>query len=465
MTTAPAAPPPPSSRRYRLLPDTITGWFVLVLAAVLILSHVAVLALYARNRADALEAAGLRQAADRFAAAAETVAAAPPEIRRSVAQAMGGRGFRIILSRRPIVEAGGVGPLERIMEGLLAERLPSGTEVVVGRLTAEDLPAPHGPGHGMGQMHGRLAAGLPHVAASLRLPDGAWLTTVVVLDRPERLWQPQFLIWLTGVTLVVGAIAFWGLRRAVRPLRTLEEAAERLGIDVHAEPLAETGPREVRRAAAAFNEMQRRLTRYVEDRTRMLAAISHDLRTPITRLRLRTEFMEDDTERDKMLADLEDMERMIAATLAFARQDAQAEPVTAVDLAALLRDTADGRPRLAVQAPDRLMLQGRPTGLKRVFANLFDNAEKYGGAAAVRLIRQETAAVVTVDDNGPGIPAGEREKVFAPFYRVEASRSRETGGVGLGLSVARTIVHAHGGTITLADAPGGGLRVTVTLPL
>ncbi|SOD93830.1 ATP-binding protein [Caenispirillum bisanense] len=451
-------------RRIRLLPDTITGWFVVVLAAVLLVSHLAVLGLYARNREAALEAAGLRQAADRMAAAVETVAAAPPEARRGVARAMGSHGFRVVLSPAPVVEPG-IGPLVRIMEGLLRERLPDAVELSVGRLR-DDLPPPSDMPPGMGRMHARMTApgALPHVAAGMRLSDGMWLTGVVVLDRPERLWQPQFLVLVTAVTLVVGAIAYWGLRRAVRPLRTLEAAAVRLGVDVRTEPLPETGPREVRRAAAAFNEMQRRLTRYVEDRTRMLAAISHDLRTPITRLRLRAELMDDETDRDKMLADLEDMERMIAATLAFARQDAQAEPPAAVDLAALLRDAAEGRP-VTVEAPDALVLQARPTGLKRVFANLLDNAEKYGGSASVLVTRDAGAAVVTVDDRGPGIPPAEREKVFAPFYRIEASRSRETGGTGLGLSVARTIVHAHGGTITLSDAPGGGLRVTVTLPL
>lgn len=450
-----------TARRLRLKPDTITGWFVLVLAAVLLLSHVAVLALYAKNRADALEAAGLRQAADRLAAAVETVAAAPPELRQRVARSMGSHGFRVVATPRPLVEGGGLGGLSRIMSNLLVERLPPGTGIVVGRIEPDELPPPRNP---MGQMHARFAQGLPHVAASVRLPDGSWLTAVVALDRPEHLWQPRFLGWLTAVTLVVGAIAYWGLRRAVTPLRTLEEAAARLGVDVqHAAPLAETGPREVRRAAAAFNEMQRRLTRYVEDRTRMLAAISHDLRTPITRLRLRAEFLEDDAERDKMLADLADMESMISATLAFARQDAQGEPVQAVDLAALLRHAAEGRPA-TVTGPETLVLQARPTGLKRVFANLLDNAVKYGGSAEVRLRADEAAAVVTIDDHGPGIPPAEREKVFAPFYRLEGSRSRETGGTGLGLSVARTIVHAHGGTVTLGDAPGGGLRVTVSLP-
>lgn len=451
----------------RLRPDTITGWFLLVLVLVLAALTVGMLALFARDRVQTLEAAGLRQTAARLAAAVETVAAAPPETRPAVVRALGGPGFHLVLAPRPLTEDDG-GPLPRILRGLLQERLPEGTALRVGRGEPPGQPGPgwrHGPA--MHRLMRAEAAGLAPLAASIRLPDGQWLTGLTLLEQPERLWQPPFLALLAGLTLVVAGIAYWGVRRAVRPLHTLEAAALRLAGDVHAAPLPETGPREVRRAAAAFNEMQRRLARYVEDRTRMLAAISHDLRTPITRLRLRAELMEDGPDRDKMLADLADMERMVTATLSFARQDAEAEPATAVDLAALLRAAAEDRPGVSVTAPGSLLLTARPTGLRRIFGNLLDNAARYGGDAChVTLSATTGEAVVTLDDRGPGIPAAEREKVFAPFYRLEASRSRETGGTGLGLSVARTIVHAHGGTIRLGDAPdGGGLRVEVRLPL
>lgn len=351
-------------KRPRFLPDSITGWFLLVLALVLLCSHLAVLGLYARDRAQALEAAGLRQMAARMAAAVETVGATPSEARRSVVHAMGGPGFRLGVTDRPIPLPGSASPLGRILERLLTERLPEGTEIVVGRADPAAIPY-RGFGRG-GQHHKKRDSdplmrdgeppdrGPQHLAVSVRLPDGAWLTGLTLPDPPDRLWRPEFLALVTGLVLVVASIAWWGVRRAVRPLRVLEAHAARLGIDVaHAEPLPETGPREVRGAASAFNEMQRRLTRYVEDRTRMLAAISHDLRTPITRLRLRAELMDngDSGDREKMLKDLEDMERMISATLAFARQDAAAEPLEPVDLAALLRDAADGRSTTTVDAP------------------------------------------------------------------------------------------------------------------
>lgn len=271
-------------------------------------------------------------------------------------------------------------------------------------------------------------------------------------------------LWL----LMVAAAALLAVRRAARPFGTFAAAAERLGVDVAAPPLAEDGPREVRRAAHAFNVMQARIRRFVEDRTQLLAAISHDLRTPITRLKLRAEFVEDDAERTRMLADLDEMERMIAATLAFARDDAAREERRQVDVAALVQGLVDDFAATGAAAsyvgPDSLVMAARPMALKRAVANLLDNAVKYGGAARASLGREPGEVVLAIDDDGPGIPEADRERVFSPFVRIEASRCRDTGGTGLGLSVARAAIRAHGGDIALANRPDGGLRVTVALP-
>jgi signal transduction histidine kinase len=223
----------------------------------------------------------------------------------------------------------------------------------------------------------------------------------------------------------------------------------------------------------AFNTMAVRIRRFVQDRTEMLAAIGHDLRTPITRLRLRAEFMDDDEQRAKMLADLTEMEKMIGATLAFARDDAAAEPATPLDLAGLARtvvdEAADAAPEQAEQitydGPAHLTVRARPVALKRALANLVGNALAYGGAAKVTLVPPAQGQVrLTVEDEGPGIPAEEMERVFAPFHRLEGSRNRETGGTGLGLPIARNILRAHGGDVTLANRPDGGLAATVILP-
>jgi signal transduction histidine kinase len=269
-------------------------------------------------------------------------------------------------------------------------------------------------------------------------------------------------------------LTLWAVRRLTAPVRTLAAAAEALGRDVNAPPLPETGPLEVATAAAAFNTMAARIRRFVQDRTEMLTAIGHDLRTPITRLKLRAEFMEDDEQRRKMLADLEELEAMVSATLAFGRDAKTTEPVTALDLPELLRtvldEAADARPeaadRLAYDGPAHLVVRARPLSLKRAIANLVANAVTYGGSARVRLAPPEAGMVaIEVEDDGPGLPPQELERVFEPFYRGEPSRSRETGGVGLGLPIARNILRAHGGDVVLANRPMGGARAIATLPV
>ena len=264
------------------------------------------------------------------------------------------------------------------------------------------------------------------------------------------------------------------MRRLTAPVRTLAAAAEALGRDVNAPPLPEDGPSEVATAAAAFNTMAARIRRFVQDRTELLTAIGHDLRTPITRLKLRAEFVEDDEQRGKMLADLEELEAMVSATLAFGRDARTTEPVASLDLAELLRtvldETGDARPdaatRLAYEGPPHLTVRARPLALKRAFANLVSNAVTYGGSARITLNPPAGGVVVIeVEDDGPGIPPGELERVFEPFHRGEPSRNRETGGVGLGLPIARNILRAHGGDVTLANRPMSGVKATVTLPV
>ncbi len=308
---------------------------------------------------------------------------------------------------------------------------------------------------------------------AMRLPDGSWLSYRIVVPPPRPWHSPTFLAAFLLMTAAAAALTLWATRRLTAPVRTLAQAAERLGRDVNAPPLAEDGPTEVATAAAAFNTMAARIRRFVQDRTFMLTAIGHDLRTPITRLKLRAEFMEDDEQRRKMLADLDELEAMVTATLAFGRDAAADEPVSPLDLPTLLRtildEAGDARPelmpRLALAGPPHLTVQARPVSLKRALANLVANAAKYGGGAKVTITLPEEGMLrVEIEDAGPGIPPGELDRVFEPFHRVESSRNRETGGTGLGLPIARNILRAHGGDVTLANRPTGGTRATVSLP-
>ncbi len=306
------------------------------------------------------------------------------------------------------------------------------------------------------------------LAARIELGDGSWLRFAAV----DPGGKPYRLLALALAVLVAAAgltgLAVWVSRRVTAPLGRFSAAAERLGAGDDDAALAADGPAEIERTAQAFNRMQERIRRFVDDRTLMLAAISHDLRTSLTRLKLRTEFIDDEEQRRKANADIDEMRTMLAETLAFARDDALAEATTRVDLAGLLRSLCDeirdtGR-EARFDGPDRFPFACRPVALRRAFGNLIGNAATYGREAAVALAADDREIVVAVADRGPGIPAAMRERAFAPFFRLEGSRSRETGGAGLGLAVARNIVRHHGGDVTLEDRPGGGLTARVALP-
>jgi signal transduction histidine kinase len=307
---------------------------------------------------------------------------------------------------------------------------------------------------------------------SVRFHEGQWLNLRIELPPPRPWHSETFLIAFVLMTLTAAALTLWAVRRLTRPVAALAAAADRLGRDVNTPPLPEDGPAEVATAARAFNTMAERIRRFVGDRTQMLAAIGHDLKTPITRLRLRAEFLDDDEQRRKMLADLDEMEAMIAATLTFARDDAAAEPTVPLDLASLCRtvldEAADANPdaadQIAYDGPEHLTVSARPVALKRALANLVGNAVAYGGAARLALSPQGSAIRITVEDEGPGIPAAEIESVFQPFHRLEGSRNRETGGTGLGLPIARNIFRAHGGDVLLRNRSTRGLAAIATLP-
>lgn len=282
-------------------------------------------------------------------------------------------------------------------------------------------------------------------------------------------WSPGSMASTLVMAVAIVAFSWWASGWVTAPMADFARASERLGMGVNAPPMAEDGPEEVRTTARAFNQMQARIRSFVEDRLRMLAAISHDLRGPITRLRLRIEQIEIDADAQrKMLADLDEMSQMVESSLAFARDEATNEISQPVDLAALLNtlcdDAVDAGHRADFDWDGRLVFQGRPLAMKRLFANLIDNAVRYGGEVKVRASSDQHMVQVIIEDEGPGIPEDQTENVFKEFFRLERSRNKRTGGIGLGLPTARSIARAHGGDIVLQNRPGGGLRATVTLP-
>jgi signal transduction histidine kinase len=303
---------------------------------------------------------------------------------------------------------------------------------------------------------------------SVPLADGRWLNAATRFRLPTHSFYPLLVSIGLMALAIVGVVAIT-VQRLTRPLRGLSAAAERLGRGEDVEPLAETGPSEIRGTVQAFNVMQDRLTRFVRDRTRMLAAISHDLRTPITSLRIRAEFIEDDENREKMIETLDEMQRMVEAALAFSRDEAARETATKIDLGefidAIAEDYRDmGQEVSFTPPPARVVARFRPLSLKRALRNLIDNAVRYGEASAISVEATGEAVVIRIRDRGAGIPEDRIGDVFDPFVRLEESRSKDTGGIGLGLSIARSIVQAHGGSLMLSNHPEGGLEARITLP-
>ncbi len=281
-------------------------------------------------------------------------------------------------------------------------------------------------------------------------------------------WPYRVLLSLAVLLAAVIGASLIAVRLATRPLATLADAAEKLGMNINRAPLAEDGPIEVVRAARAFNVMQSRLVRFINDRTRILAAMSHDLKTPITRLRLRAELLDDAQLKGRFVKDLEEMESMVGATLDFMRGLGSEEALMPLDVMALLESLQDDMREtggeVTVQGEVHGPWTARPQALKRCLVNLIENAVKYGGAALIRVTETQNELEILIRDRGPGIPAAELEKVFEPFYRLEESRNRETGGTGLGLTIARAVAENHGGRLILRNVDGGGLEACLTLP-
>lgn len=303
---------------------------------------------------------------------------------------------------------------------------------------------------------------------ALRLDDGRWLQARQRLFDPTRHWARSSLMTLTVSAVLMLVIVVLTSRRMTRPLRELARAAERFGRGEAVESLPERGPEEIRRSTAAFNRMRERLARFVAERTRLIAAIAHDLRTPITALRLRLEFLPDDDNTRSMSATLDDMAHMSEAALTFMREETATEATRNVDLTALIDALCEDY--RAIGAPvdfapgARITLVCRPVAIKRALRNIVDNALGYGERATLTLADGHEAVRIDVADDGPGIAEADMARVFDPFVRLEASRSRETGGTGLGLSIAQSVVQGHGGRITLVNRAGGGLTVRIELP-
>lgn len=458
----------------RLLPATLSGRLILTLLIGLLAAQLVGAAILLRDRASAIYQTSGLAAAQRIAGIVQVLDRLDPAARTNLLPTLNSPQLRVAFALTlPAVEASEelhAEHLRTVLQRLLGDRRTVQVTLV------ESMPAMEaGARRGPGRRHphlGPMADYFPRhdVAFQVhtRLADGTWASFEHGLGGEPFAWPWRLLLTLAVLLASVVVLTLFAVRWLTRPLAVLATAADELGRNIHRPPLPEDGPMEVRRAAAAFNTMQTRLQTYLRERERMLAAVSHDLRTPITRLRLRAELIEDENLRMKFARDLSEMEAMTAAALDFLRGANKDEPVQPIDIMALLEslqaDIEEAGHSVTVQGEMRAPYPARPLALKRLLANLIENAIKYGTRASVTVEDKAAQLRIVVADKGPGIPAEQLEQVFEPFYRIEGSRSRDTGGVGLGLSVARDIARAHGGELELRNRVGGGLEAILTLP-
>ena len=329
-----------------------------------------------------------------------------------------------------------------------------------------------GGGIGAGMRQGGVVALSQHGSLGrsidVRLLDGQWVRITAGHEPTTPALSSNLIVNLVLSMLVVIAVVMISVRQVTKPLQRLAEAADNFGVDLDAPPLAETGSAETRRASQAFNRMKARIKRLVDERAHALAAVSHDLRTPLTRLRLRTELVDDDQLRDQVISDIDSMSAMLDATLDYLRGLQDTETVRRIDMNALLQSLSEdvqvlGK-EITIDGAAEMPYTGHLSALRRALQNLIDNAIKYGHTAKVRVDDTPSVLRITVEDEGPGIPESELNRVIEPYYRLDASRNRETGGTGLGLSIVKDIALLHNGDLVLANRPRGGLSATLVLP-
>ena len=434
----------------RLLPDTLGGRIVLVLLVGLMAFHLGSLWLHQIGTEAVLGTTREAQLAERLVAAKRAVAELPTEERDGTAHALSTASLDMHWTRAATVQ-----PVQASSARIEALRSRLGELVPEFDITGLRL------GYGEDGVVGHELLG------ALPLPDGSWLNFSAAVFRPPAS-EHATLLSTTAMGVGILLLGLLVVRLIGRPLRALSDAADRFGGPGPVVPVPEEGPREVRHAAQAFNRMQGRIDRLIADRTQALAAVSHDLRTPIARLRLRAGSVEDGEAARAIDADLDEMEAMIDSTLAYLRGETESEPRKRADVVAMVETlcdaAADAGGDVVYAGPSQAKLVCSPVTLKRAFSNLIDNAVKYGGGARVSLDDQGRELLVRIEDDGPGIPEADMQMVFDPFRRLETSRNRGTGGSGLGLTIARRAVEQHGGTLQLSNRPGGGLLALVHLP-
>ncbi|WP_420963537.1 ATP-binding protein [Brucella sp. IR073] len=464
----------------RFLPRTLPSWLLLILIAGLVATQTATLSIVSRDRADNNNFLELFRLSERADTLVKLLYAAPAESRQKLAANISTPSRPVSLSDIPVVKSAiASDDTMAELEDVLVARMSSFgvVDVRIRRDMPETeaaafLPDPADQGAGVVEQElSDLAADFSQserLMASIQFRDGQWVNFSTPISPVDPILTPQTLPLYGTVAALVIIMSIWAMRRLTAPYQVLEKAVERIGADVKNPPLPEIGPAEYRSAARAVNAMQERLKGYIAEREHLAAALAHDLRTPLTRARLRLEMLRNAKLRQALANDLNDIDAIVKSVIDFANYEIVEEEKEKIDFWSLIDSIADEYPQISF-GPDTvhargLICYGQPVALRRCITNLIDNAVTYGKAVTIDLFQTEQEIVLTIADRGPGIPKEKLDEVFEPFSRLEGSRNRKTGGFGLGLTIARGIARRAGGDIVLANGPEGGLQARLILP-
>jgi len=450
----------------------LRGQLVLLILSALVLAQAASFWFLFDERGQAIRAAQGRETADRAVNVVRLIENGPANLHDEILNAATSSLVRFTLSERAGVDHadhGSGGNIESRIRGALDGELDRGILIEI-----HDVELPrevfNPSDSNMAEMHREMMLGSVsaiEMQLAIELKDGRWLNVGTRFHRPpiQWPWASVLSFGLTAATLV--GIALWyGLSRVTGPLRNLARAADRFGRGDEPVKIASEGPVEVRELSSALLRMQDRIGRFVAERMRLLAALGHDLRSPLTALRVEAELVDDDDTRNRLITSIEEMQGMVETTLNYAKGISGSEEFETVELAGYLRALVnDMHATLPVDAPEDLRLKVRPVSLRRALRNLIENALRYGETPEIEARAETDIVVIDIKDQGPGIADEDLEHVFDPYVRLEESRSRDTGGIGLGLSIARTIIQAHGGDLRLLNREGGGLIARIELPV
>ncbi len=462
----------------RFIPSSLIGKISLIMLAGLLFELIIALQIFSSDREQMLNLSTANNTLGRISALVNVLERTPQALHYDIIEAAQGSGLMLDLDNTAVINQNQRQDLSKKIQRNLASNstyhinIKSISSGHHHRSNSDNMSMNHMSTKHMSRM--KSTQYKTQLMGSVQLGNRYWLNFSSAIDKQSLRWS-----WLTILALITVAVftisaMFLVVKRALNPIKDLATAAQKMGQERDFTPLKVAGPDEILPTINAFNNMQTNLSQFVDDRTKMLAAISHDLRTPITSMRLRLEFIEHNDDQKHLLATLANMEAMITATLNFARDDAQQEPSQTLELTSLLQtisdDYQDQGYQICLSAPQKVVSRLSPIAFRRVMENLINNSFYYGIGSEETLVelccyQKETEIVIQVLDNGVGIQEDELERVFKPFVRLDSERDTSSSSVGLGLSISRSIIQGHGGTLKLRNRDQGGLCAEIRLPI